>query len=407
MRSTHRFLDKLGPGFITGSSDNDPAGIATYTQAGARFGPAMLWTAFFILPFLIAVQEMSARISMVTGTGITTLLRARYPKWLLWSFVSLLLIANIINIGADLGAMADAAHLLFPHIPFLALAFLFTCITLVLEIFITYKTYANILKWFALSLLSYIATAFIVTTDWRSVLTHVLIPTLALNRDFVLGLVAIFGTTISPYLFMWQTYEELEEKIANGRAARKLKDMRIETGIGMAFSQLITFFILTTATMTFFRHGLHSIQTTADAARALEPLAGRFAELLFAFGIIGTGLLAVPILAASASYALSGACNFSEGLSKKFREAHGFYGIIIFAMLVGLLMNFIGINPIQALLWSAVLNGLITPPLLALFIVIANNRNLMKKYANGWLSNLLCGTTLGIMTIAGILLFIL
>ncbi len=407
---------RLGPGFITGSSDNDPSGIATYTQVGAQFGLGMLWTAFATLPFMTAVQEMSARIGMVAGDGVTTVLRNHYPKWLLWIFVSLILIANTINIGADLGAMADAAHLLIPRMSFTVLALLFTFLILILEIFITYKTYATILKWFAMSLLSYVFTAFIVTTDWKDVLAHAVIPTISFNREFILGLVAVFGTTISPYLFIWQSHEEIEEEIAKGRTTHALRKgatrqemntMRKDTFVGMAFSQIITFFIIVTAAMTFFRHGLRDIQTAAEAAKALEPLAGRFAETLFAVGIIGTGLLAVPVLSASASYALSDAFHWSEGLYKKFREAHGFYGIIIISTLVGLLINFVGINPIKALIWTAVLNGLITPPIIAIMLLVANNRKIMGKYVNSRVSNILCGATVAFMTIAGVLLFVL
>lgn len=411
-----RFFRRLGPGFITGSSDNDPSGIATYTQVGAQFGLSMLWTALVTLPFMTAVQEMSARIGMVAGDGISAVLRAKYPKWLLWIFVCLILVANTINIGADLGAMADAAHLLVPQVPFAALALFFTFVILVLEIFVTYKTYATILKWFAMTLLSYVATAFIVTTDWKDVLSHAVIPTISWNRDFILALVAVFGTTISPYLFIWQSHEEIEEEIAEGRVTRTLRKgatrtemrrMRHDTMIGMTFSQIITFFIIATAAMTFFRHGLHDIQTTAEAARALGPLAGRYAEILFAAGIIGTGLLAVPVLSASASYALSDAFKWKEGLYKKLREAHGFYGVITVSTFIGLLINFIGINPIKALIWTAVLNGLVTPPIIAIMLVIANNKKILGKHVNGPISNLLCGITLAIMTVAGVLLFVL
>lgn len=411
-----RLFRRLGPGFITGASDNDPSGIATYTSVGAQFGLGMLWTAFITLPFMTAVQEMSARIGMVAGDGVTMILRARYPRWLLWLFVTLILVANTINIGADLGAMADAAHLLLPQVPFTVFAISFTVLILILEIFISYKTYATILKWFAMSLLSYVLTAFIVTTDWKETLYHAIIPTLVLNRDFIIALVAVFGTTISPYLFIWQSHEEIEEEIAKGRTTRamrkgattqEVREMRKDTVVGMTFSQIITFFIIATATMTFFRNGLHDIQTTAQAAQALEPLAGGFAKLLYACGVIGTGLLAVPVLSASASYALSDAFHWSEGLYKKFREAHGFYGIITAATLIGLLINFIGINPITALIWAAVLNGIITPPIIAIMLVIANNRKIMGTHANSALSNALCGITCGVMSVAATLLFVL
>lgn len=407
---------KIGPGFITGSSDNDPSGIATYTQAGAQFGFGQLWTAFVILPFMTAVQEMSARISMVAGSGITAILRQKYPKWLLWIFISLILVANTINIGADLGAMADAAHLLVPAVPFTVYALLFTFLILFLEIFLTYKVYANVLKWFAMTLLSYALTAFIVITDWKDLFVHAILPTIQFNRDFILSLVAIFGTTISPYLFIWQSHEELEEEVAQGRTtqaqrkgatSKEITNMRHDTLIGMSFSQCITFFIISTAAMTFFKHGLFDIQTTAQAAQALEPLAGRFAALLYTAGIIGTGLLAVPVLSASASYALADGFGWKEGLYRKFREAHGFYGIITLSTLVGLLINFIGINPIKALIWTAVVNGLITPPIILIMLLIANNSKIMGKHVNGKISNLLVGGTLVITTIASVLLFVL
>ena len=411
-----KLLNRLGPGFITGASDNDPSGIATYTQVGAQFGLSMVWTSIFVLPFMTAVQEMSARIGMVAGDGVTMVLRNKYPKWLLWIFVVLILGANTLNIGADLGAMADSARLLAPQIPFPVLAIFFTLLTLVLEIFITYKTYANILKWFALTLLSYMFTALLVTTDWRDVISHAVIPTLSLNRDFILALVAVFGTTISPYLFIWQSHEEIEEEVAQGRTTtemrkgatqKEMQRMRQDTVVGMTFSQIITFFIITTAALTFFRHGLYDIQTTAQAAQALEPLAGHFAKLLFAVGVIGTGLLAVPVLSASASYALSDAFHWSEGLYKKFREAHGFYGVITISTLIGLLINFVGINPIKALFWTAVVNGLVTPPIIAIMLLVANNKKIMGKFKNGWLSNTLCGITLCVMTLAAVLLFVL
>lgn len=416
LNNLRTFFQKLGPGFITGSSDDDPSGIATYTQIGAQFGLGQLWTTLFTFPLMTAVQEMSARIGMVAGDGVTAVLRKRYSKWLLWSFVILLLIANTVNIGADLGAMADAAHLLVPQIPFTISLLIFTFFILVLEIFLTYKTYASVLKWFCLSLLSYIAAAVLVTTDWRTVLAHAIVPHIEFNHDFMLALVAILGTTISPYLFIWQAHEEIEEEISQGRQTIKqrrgansaeMRDMRMDTAVGMGFSQLITFFIITTAAMTFFRHGLHDIQTTAQAAQALTPLAGRFAALLYTVGIIGTGLLAVPVLSASASYAMSDAFGWSEGLYKKFREAHGFYGVITLSTLIGLLINFIGINPIKALIWTAVLNGLITPPIIAIMLAVANNQGIMGKWKNGWLSNTLCIATLIVTTVAGILLFVL
>ncbi|MBI5654834.1 divalent metal cation transporter [Candidatus Uhrbacteria bacterium] len=411
-----KFLDRLGPGFITGSSDDDPSGIATYTQVGAQFGFGQLWTTFLNLPLMIAIQEMVGRIGMVSGQGLVSVLRHHYGKYVVWLVVALVFMANTVNIGADLGAMADATRLLMPSIPFPILLIVFTILILGLEIFITYKTYANILKWFAFSLFSYLATALIVTTDWFDVFRHAVIPTFSFDKPFVTGIVALLGTTISPYLFIWQADEEIEEEISQGRttiqkrrgaAPEEIKNMRMDTYIGMTFSQLITFSIIVTAAGAFFRHGFHDIQTTAQAAQALEPLAGRFAAYLFALGIIGTGLLAIPVLSASASYALSEALGWKGGLFKKLKQAHGFYGAITIATLVGLLINFVGINPIKALYWTAVLNGIITPPLVFIILLVANNKKIMGKWKNGKLSNIFGLATLFATTTAVVLLFVL
>jgi Mn2+/Fe2+ NRAMP family transporter len=324
--------------------------------------------------------------------------------------------ANTVNIGADLGAMADSTRLLVPAIPFPVLLVAFTVLILVLEIFVTYKTYAEILKWFAFSLFSYLLTAVIVTTDWGNVMRQAVIPTFQFNSAFITGIVALLGTTISPYLFIWQADEEIEEEIAMGRdtiakrrgaANGEIKSMRRDTYIGMTFSQIITFSIIVTAAGTFFRHGLRDIQTTAQAAQALAPLAGRFASEIFALGIIGTGLLAVPVLSASASYALSEAMNWKSGLFKKLKQAHGFYGAITLATLVGLLINFSGLNPIKALYWTAVLNGIITPPLVLIILLVANNKKIMGKWRNGKISNIFGIATLLATSAAVILLFVL
>lgn len=411
-----RFLRQLGPGFITGASDDDPSGIATYSQVGAQFGLSQLWCAFLLLPFMISIQEMVGRIGMVAGEGLTAVIRRHYSKKILWGVVVLVFIANTINIGADIGAMADATRLLVPQLPFGIAAVGYCIIILCLEIFLSYKTYANILKWLAFSLLSYVATAFIVTTNWRDVLQHAFIPTIVLNRDFILGLIAVAGTTITPYCFFWQSNEEVEEEVAQGRTtlaarrgatAQEIHGMRTDVGIGMMFSNLITFFIITTAAMTFFKHGIHNLETSAQAAQALAPLAGNFASLLFAIGIIGTGLLAVPILSASASYAIAEACQWSNGLSKKLRQAQGFYGAITIATVIGLLINFIGIPPIKALFWSAVVNGLIAPLLILIILLIANTRKILGNHVNGVLENIFGMSTFVLMTIAGVLLFIL
>jgi len=411
-----RILSKFGPGFITGASDDDPSGIATYTQTGAKFGLSLLWSSLFMLPMMSAIQEMVGRIGTVTGQGLTAVVRKRLPRWVLYMFVGLIVTANTINIGADLGAMSDAMRLLVPGIPFAVMAILFTVFILLLEIFVTYKTYARILKWFALALFSYALTLIIVTHNWGTLAASLFIPHFEFNKDFILMVVALLGTTISPYLFVWQSNEEVEEEISQGKttlASRRgsskeeMREMREDTFIGMAFSQTIMFCIVATAANAFFSHGLFDIQTSSQAAQALVPLAGRFASLVFAIGVIGVGLMAVPVLSASASYALSEAFGWKEGLYKKFRDAHGFYGVITISTLIGLLINFVGINPIQALIWAAVLNGVVTPPLIAVILKLANDKKIMGKWINGWLSNTVGAFTLAVTAVCTILFFIL
>ena len=416
MRILKGILQKFGPGFITGASDDDPSGIATYTQAGARFGFGLLWTSLFMLPLMSAIQEMVGRIGMVSGQGLTAMVRKHLPRWVLYVFVILIVGANTINIGADLGAMADAMRLLIPQIPFVVMALLFTVIILLLEIFVTYKTYVHFLKWFGLALVSYAVTAILVTQDWRALAGGLLVPSFVFNKEFILMLVALLGTTISPYLFVWQSNEEVEEEISQGKltvASRRgatkdeMRAMRLDTFMGMTFSQMIMFCIVVTAAGTFFRNGLYNIQTSAEAAQALAPLAGPMASLVFAIGVIGVGLMAVPVLSASASYAMSEAFGWKEGLYKKFKDAHGFYGIITVSTLIGLLINFLGINPIQALIWAAVLNGLATPPLIAVILKLANDKKVMGKWANGRLSNTVGILTLVLTTACAVLIFIL
>ena len=409
-----RFFRHLGPGFITGASDDDPSGIATYTAVGARFGFGLLWTSILVLPFMIAIQETVARIGMVTGEGLTAAIRKRSSRATLLLVVFLVFVANSINIGANLGAMGDALRLLVPQIPFAVATIGFTILILILEIFVTYKTYAKILKWLALTLLAYLLTAILVTTNWSAVLKGALIPHFELTKDFVLAFIAVLGTTISPYLLLWQANEEVEEEIANGRKtvnrrkganAEELQEMHRDVTTGMTFSNLIMFCIILTAASVFFSNGIHDIATSADAANALTPLAGKGAFWLYTIGIIGTGLLAIPILSASASYALSEAFGWKNGLAHKLHEAHGFYGAITIATLIGLLLNFSGIAPIQALIWAAIVNGLVTPVILFVVLKIANDPKLMGEHVNGLASNILVGFTAVIMTGAAGLLF--
>lgn len=389
----------LGPGFITGAADDDPSGIATYSQTGAMFGYAQLWTSLFSYPFMTVIQEMCGRIGLVTGKGLSDVIRDNYPRKLLYGAVVLLLIANIINIGADLGAMAAAIELLVP-IPFIALLIGITLAMLALEVYVPYPTYVRVLKYLTLSLLAYVVTAFIVKEDWGMILRATLVPHIAFTSEYVMNIAAILGTTISPYLFFWQADEEVEEEIEKGKIKdmgvgkpeikkSDVRQMRIDTILGMFFSQAVMFFIILTVAATLSTSGVNTIATAADAAAALRPVAGNFAFILFALGIIGTGLLAVPVLAGSAGYALAEAFGWKVGLGKRFSQAKGFYGIIAVATLVGLLVNFSSIAPMTMLYYAAMLNGVLAPPLMILILFIANNTKILGKHTNSWFSNTL------------------
>lgn len=399
MKKIKKFLSILGPGFITGASDDDPSGIATYAQAGALFGYSQLWTALFSLPFMTIVQEMCGRIGMVTGKGIAVIVKENYAKPILYVAVFLLVLANTINIGADLGAMASSAQLLI-GIPFIFWLIAITATTLLLEIFVPYPTYARFLKYLTMSLFAYIITAFVIKQDWGSILQSTFIPTIVLSRDYLLNIVAILGTTISPYLFFWQADEEVEEEVEHHRLKamgkgiprvgyKDIRKMRLDTIIGMFFSNLVMLFIIITAASTLHLHSITQIQTADQAAQILKPFAGDFAFLLFAAGIIGTGLLAVPILAGSASYAVAETVGWKAGLYLKPKKAHGFYGVIAIATLVGLLVNFSPIEPFQLLYYTAVINGVCAPPLLLLIVLIGNNKSIMGKYTNSFFTNVM------------------
>ncbi|MCL4367137.1 Nramp family divalent metal transporter [Patescibacteria group bacterium] len=403
-----KFFKALGPGFITGASDDDPTGIATYTQAGASFGHSLLWTAIFSIPFMIVIQEMAGRIGMVTGKGLSGVIRHHYPKSVLYLVVILLMISNTVNIGADLGAMAASGRLIF-NLPFAVWLILLVFVTLFMEIFISYETYAKYLKYLALVLFSYIIVALMITQNWKDILLSTLIPTISLNQAFFLTLVAILGTNISPYLFFWQAGEEVEEEVelhkirAMGKGVpkvtnRDLRELKMDTTVGMVFSNLVVFFICVTAASTLGGAGLVDVQTSAQAAEALRPLAGDLAFSLFALGVIGSGLLAVPVLAGSASYALAEAFGWREGLYRKFTQAHGFYGVITLATLIGLLVNFTSIEPFKMLIYSAAINSLLAPPLLVMILLITNNTQIMGKYINSKLTNVL-GTLITVLMI--------
>ncbi|MCW1930055.1 MAG: Nramp family divalent metal transporter [Candidatus Kerfeldbacteria bacterium] len=409
-----RFFKALGPGFITGASDDDPSGIATYSQTGAQFGYSQLWTAFFSTPFMVVVQEMCGRIGLVTGQGLAAVIRNHYSKKLLYFSVGILLIANTINIGADLGAMAEAAHVV-TGIPFPILILLITAFTLGLEIFVSYRVYAKFLKYLTLSLLTYVLTVFLIQQDWGHIAVSTFLPAISFNHAYILNIVAILGTTISPYLFFWQADEEIEEKLVKEKKEsiedgisrtnkRELKRMRLDTTIGMLFSNCIMFFIITTTASTLNVHGITDITSATQAAEALRPIAGDFASLFFALGIFGTGLLAVPVLAGSASYAVAESLNWKSGLYRKFEQAHGFYGIITIATLVGLIVNFTSIPAFKMLYYAAVFNGIAVPPLLILITLIANNKKIMGRHTNSRLSNIGALIVIGIMSAATLFL---
>jgi NRAMP (natural resistance-associated macrophage protein)-like metal ion transporter len=376
----------LGPGLVTGAADDDPSGIATYSQIGARFGYTLLWTMLFIYPFMTSIQEISARLGRVTGRGIAGNIKYLYSRWLLYGIVSLLLFANIINIGADIGAMAAAANLLVGG-PTLVYCVVFTSVSVLLQVFVPYKVYSSVLKWLTLSLFAYVGTIFAVQIDWGKALHGTFFPNLSLEREYMGALVAVLGTTISPYLFFWQSAEEVEQmdtapkekplKKAPHRAPKEFRRIKADTFLGMAFSNLIAYFIILTVAVTLNAQGKTDIATAAQAAEALRPVAGVFASSLFSLGVVGTGLLAVPVLGASAAYAVGEAFCWPVGLERKAKEAKAFYGLLAIATLVGLGLNFARIDPIRALVWSAVINGVAAAPVMVFMMLMANNQKVM------------------------------
>jgi NRAMP (natural resistance-associated macrophage protein)-like metal ion transporter len=399
VKKAEEYWKTLGPGLTTGAADDDPSGIATYSQMGASRGFGLIWMALFSFPLMAVIQEMCARIGLTTGVGLATNIKRHFPKKVLYFCVVLLLFANVFNIGADLGAMAKGTQLIFPKIDFALLVIGFALLSLGLQIFIPYKKYSKYLKYLALILLAYVISAFYVHINWGDVFTHLVIPKISFTRDEIILICAAFGTTISPYLFFWQTDQEVEEQIEKGEKTEKkrralttpgdIRKMRIDVWSGMFFSNLIMFFIIATCAAALFGNGITNISTAADAAAALRPFAGNFAFGLFAIGILGVGLLAIPVLAGSASYALSEAFNWKTGLYRKLGQATSFYGVMIVAMFLGIILNFVGLDPIKALIYSAVLNGVISPVILFLIMRLGSNETLMGDYKNKKMANII------------------
>ncbi|MGN6640584.1 MAG: NRAMP family divalent metal transporter [Mucilaginibacter sp.] len=417
-RKFWRFFTLLGPGLTTGAADDDPSGIATYSQTGAQFGYGQLWTALYMLPFMAAVQEACARIGLVTGKGIAAIVKRHYSKWVLYSVVSLVVIANTINIGADIGAMASAAELLVP-VPFVVLTLVITATILILEIFTSYKVYSKILKWLALALLAYPITAFIVHQPWGTVLKATVVPHVEFSFAFLFIITGVLGTPISPYMFFWEASQEVEERKESDMKVgdRPIVDrvlirrMRLDNNSGMIISEITTWCILLVGGTVLHQSGVTDVKTAADAAKALEPLvhsfpnAGFLAKLIFSIGILGLGFLAVPVLSGSAAYAVSEAFNWRASLNLKLKHAHGFYGVITIATIIGLVINFVGIDPVKALVYAAVLNGVAAVPLLFLILKISRNEKIMGEHKSGLLSSLLLWVTFIGMGAAAIAMF--
>lgn len=411
VKKTGDYWRGLGPGLTTGASDDDPSGIATYSQTGAQYGFQLLWLSALTFPLMAVVQEMCARIGLVTGRGLAGTIRLHFPRRILLFCTVLLFGANAFNIGADLGAMAQAVQLLWPGLNFGWLVIGFSVLCLGLQIFTPYASYAKYLKWLALVLLSYVASVLLAHLDWGTVLKGAIVPSMTLGKEQIILICAILGTTISPFLFFWQTSQEVEEQIAAGkttvalrRGADKasIRSMRVDVWSGMFLSNLVMFFIIAACGATLFPHGITHIETSAQAAQALKPFAGSAAYTLFAIGIIGTGMLAIPVLAGSTSYAVAESFRWKSGLNQSLNQAHAFYGVLIISMLVGLSINFVGLNPIKALIYAAVANGVVAPLVLGLIVLISSNKKIMGHWANKRYVSAIGWATTGLMAVSGI-----
>lgn len=412
VRKTKDYWHMLGPGLTTGASDDDPSGIATYSQTGAQFGYQFLWLSAWTFPLMAMVQEMCARIGLVTGRGLAHNIRVFFSRRVLYVCTMLLFAANTFNIGANLGAMAKAAQLLNPALNFGLLVIGFAIFSLLLQIFTPYVRYAKYLKWLALILLSYILSSILADLNWGDIAAHAVIPDFSFSKDHILILCAVLGTTISPYLFFWQTSQEVEEQILQGKTtvhqrrgftdAKDVKSMRIDVWSGMFLSNIVMFFIIAACGGILFPNGITEITSAAQAAEALRPFAGDATYFLFAIGIIGTGLLAIPVLAGSSSYALAESFGWKEGLYRNLQQAYAFYGIIIISMLVGLGINFIGIDPIKALIYAAIGNGLVAPVILLMIILISSSKKVMGHWKNKPFVTFVGWVVFSLMTVSGV-----
>jgi Mn2+/Fe2+ NRAMP family transporter len=422
IKSLSEILRALGPGVITGAADDDPSGIATYSQVGAKFGLGLLWMTLFLLPTMIVIQEMCARIGLLSGNGLAALIKKKYSTKVVYPISSLLIIANTINIGADLGAMSASIKIIFPEVPFVVTAVLFSAFIIVAEIFIPYDRYVKVLKYLVLSLFAYVITAMIVGGNISKIF-FTIIPSITFSSDYAVMFVAVIGTTISPYLLFWQTSEEAEEDVTKHRikeigegkpkiSPREIMLMKEDIGIGMFFSQFIMWSIIITSAGSLYFAGLTDIQTADQAASSLEPLvqsfpnSGQIAKFIFAFGIIGTGLLAIPVLSASSAFALSDTFGWKEGLEKKFSQAKSFYSVIVASTLIGVWITFSQINPIHALILAAVINAVVTVPILFIVMRLANDKKILEDKINSRFSNIVGWFTFALMSVSVIVMFV-
>jgi NRAMP (natural resistance-associated macrophage protein)-like metal ion transporter len=410
-----RFLMVMGPGLVTGASDDDPSGIGTYTTAGASLGLATLWTAIVTLPMMAAIQFICAKIGMVCGTGLAGVLRKHYPRWVVIVAISLLMISNTINAGTDIGAIAAAVNLLVPSLPALALVVPISLIIIAGLILGSYNLIARIFKWLTLSLFAYIVAAFLAKPNWGEVLKATFIPTVRFDHQYLMTLVAIFGTTITPYLFFWQASQEVEEELSMGRQTlaerlgatdRELRIAEIDVDAGMLFASAVFYFVVLASAATLHASGKTDIQTATDAAEALRPLSHGLATILFSLGLIGSGFLAVPILTGSSAYAVCETFDWRAGLDEKFHGARRFYLIIAISTLIGILITFLKIPPVTALFWTAVINGVLAPPLIVIIMLVSNSKKVMGKRTNGPLTNILGWGTAVLMFAAAVGMFV-